>query len=380
MEVILSIGTSREGDCGVRDHSLKLETALSSEQFEVHRSWDERRTREGWFAGFRSDLRLIGLLFKARRAHHPQYGIFHYSPFGFGSHGIPLLAPLVPLFARLLGIQLTTFLHELCYPWGRDGLKGRVWAVVQRMWLVPVVKCSSRLVVSTKARSDWLAERYRVPPRKLLTLPVWSNISPDGSPAPDVHYGQRDGSTLYGTFGWGMAGPYIDVVIRALSMLESRGIDAQLLMIGSPGPDSTQGTRWLECAERNGLNSSIIFTGAGREEAEVSSALALIDVAIHMDPAGPDAKSSALAAVLAHGKPVIALKGADEWKSLVEDGAIVLVDADPLVLAGELERLSRSASGRAELGERALAAYLRRMDIAVTGPIFRDFLTATHHG
>lgn len=376
---VLSIGTSREGNCGVRDYGRNLEAVLSDAAHPVYRRWDERKVREGWAEGLRSDLRLILMLLDARKE-HPEFAVFHYSPFGFGAHGIPLLVPLVPVIARILGIQLTTFLHELCYPWGRDGYRGQIWAIVQRLWLLPVVTGSAKLVVSTEARADWLRKRFHISSHRLLTLPVWTNIGVKNRSESQGSPGNTGAAELLGAFGWGMAGPNVQVVIDALELLQSRGVDLQLLMIGSPGPDSAQGSRWRAIAQQRDLKNPLLFTGAGKTEQEVSEAISSVDIAIHTDPAGPVGKSTSLAAVLAHGKPTIALRGSELWKPLVDELAIALVDANAAALANEIQRLAQSSSDRVGLGRRAVSLYGRRMDISVTGPVLRKFVTTSLGG
>ena len=53
--------------------------------------------------------------------------------------------------------------HELAYPWGRRGWRGFLYALTQRLVLVPLVAACDVIVVTTEQRLDWVISRRWLP-------------------------------------------------------------------------------------------------------------------------------------------------------------------------------------------------------------------------
>ncbi|MGI8425184.1 MAG: glycosyltransferase [Actinomycetota bacterium] len=293
----------------------------------------------------------------------PQAVILHYSPFAYGAHGLPLIAPFLPLVARILRLRVTTILHEVYFPWGRSGLRGLIWALFQRAALVPVLLGSSSLIVTSEEQRERLSNPFVRSGRRAFKIPVWSTIPVQLQDAGDL--GNRpEAQKVLGTFGWARRDAAIDVVLDAVRSLVSERFDIKLLFIGAPGPHSHEAQQWKEAAASRGIGSRVVFTGEKSEPEQISVDLSSLDVYLHVDPAGVSTGRTSLAAAFAHGRPIVAFVGDKRPAGLREPEELLLVPLDPEALTASLKQVLTSNSLNRRLSEGAQRAYRREMAVA----------------
>ena len=46
--------------------------------------------------------------------------------------------------------------HELAYPWGRGGWRGRLWATTQRGALIELLRAAAAVIVTSEDQQRWL--------------------------------------------------------------------------------------------------------------------------------------------------------------------------------------------------------------------------------
>jgi len=111
----------------------------------------------------------------------------------------------------------------------------------------------------------------------------------------------------------------------------------------------------------------------------VSRQLAACEVIVFPDPSGPSSRKTSLAAALAHGKPVVALDGAQTWRELVDAGAVV-VGANRDAMAVELGRLMCDRDARSDLGARARAFSEGRLSAELSAKTVLKAITGSSGG
>src|SRR5208282_1847638 len=107
------------------------------------------------------------------------------------------------------------------------------------------------------------------------------------------------------------------LVLDAVRLLEDRGCDVELRLLGSPGRSSSAGQAWLGAAAKRGLTTVLSFSEALPAQAQ-SNAIASCDVLLFPDAAGPSSRKGTLAGSLASGRPTVALDGKNRWSKLIE--------------------------------------------------------------
>lgn len=351
---------STRASCGVRDYAVLLDQHFERLGHGVRRIWIHRK-RSGWLAGFTCDALLLARTQKTMRKVAPVAAVFHYSPFAFGAHGLPFLAPLLPLVSRLQRVPLTVVLHELCFPWGTAGWRGLVWAVWQRLALTPIIFASEALIVSTEERAEWLARTFPGSKRKLTTIPIGTNI-PYAGRRDSTGLQDLQGRRVIGTLGWEKETAAVDVVLESVRLLREKGLDVVFLLIGEPGEHSAAGVRWKRSAEAQEIPSSLLFTNGGLHPADVSSYLTALEIYVHVDASGPTPRRSSLAAALAHARPTVGLAGTQTWSALRDGEEVFLSPIDARSLADGLREILISRELATKLSIGALAAYKREMD------------------
>jgi glycosyltransferase involved in cell wall biosynthesis len=350
-----SLGISTTAICGVRDHGALLAAALEREGCPGSTHWLDRR--DGTLGPARAQ---VGAWTKALPAEladaRAEAALLHYSVFSYSYRGLPLFAHPALATVRRAGLPLVTLLHEFVYPWRRDGARGAAWALSQRALLIDVVRASDALVATTDFQAEWLASRRWLVKRPVAVAPVFSNL-----PAPVVPP-QHEGSEAVsiGLFGYAYERETIALVLGALRVLQGRGVDATLHLLGAPGAQSPAGEAWLAAARESGLARAPSFSGLLTAQ-ELSDALAACELLLFVDPLGPNSRKTTLAASLASGAPVLALDGPRRWGELADARAAALVPRSSQALAGALGELLADEQARERLAVRGRQFAEQRM-------------------
>lgn len=355
------VGASNEGICGVKQYSGILSERLGAHGEEVVTSWWDRPDGKARWRDLVAALRRCRNA-TARRgsSQHTQAILWHYSTFAYGVRGLPVFSPLWAWWLRRSHVPLVIILHELVYPWRRRGWRGFLFAITQRLALVPVVWASSGAIVTTPERADWLRSRWWLPRRPVTFIPVFSNVPP-GVPRARR---PRSSPAVIGAFGYGAPGMLPALVTMAVAILALRTEGgAELRLIGAPGRQSPAGEAWTRAAAEAGLED-VEFTGI-LDPAALRDALADVDALVFSDECGPTSRKTTLAACLASGRPVVAVDGPQRWDELRAASAVALSSHDSGDLAATLQRLVDDDEFRARLGAHAVAFYKARMSADV---------------
>jgi glycosyltransferase involved in cell wall biosynthesis len=368
---VLIVGASSRRVCGVRDHGRILDSTLRGGGIEATTLWWEREEFAPPADALRSCRTWLRSVFETIEASRPAWIIWAYSPFPFSHRGVPFLAPLVSRSLGSTKVPVAALLHELAYPFRRNGWRGTVWALSQRAALRAAARGSTALIVTTEDRLDWLQTRRWLPRRPVLVAPVFSNVPP----APPTRERSGDGELRVGVFGFGSENFRIRPVVSSIAALRATGVDARLVLVGAPGAADESAVNWLQEAKARGCRDAVSFTGV-LEPDGVARALQSVDIMVFPDELGPSSRKGSLAASLALGLPVVALDGPARWSSAVAEGAVALVDADGFRLPEELRRLWLDEPARRALGERGRTFYARRMAAEVVTQSLVEFLGA----
>jgi glycosyltransferase involved in cell wall biosynthesis len=362
------VGMSLNAHCGVRDHAMLLAGELEREGVACSVHWLRREQRA--LAASRAEIagwtrRLAGELARER----PRAILLHYSVFSYSHRGVPVFVrtTLAPL--RGAGVPLLGFMHELAYPLGHGGLRGRVWATTQRAALREVIGASAAAIVTADFRASWLASRWWLARRPVLVAPVFSNI-----PAPRAQpvAGVREPAVI-GLFGYSYESAELTLVLDALRELRAGGRDARLELLGAPGACSPAGRAWSAAAGERAVADRVSFTGALPAQ-ELADALAACDVLMCADATGPSSRKGTLAASLASGVPVVAIDGPLTWRALLGHDAAAVVEPSSRALAGAFESLLADAGARRALGGRGRAFAEQEMSLAASARVVRTLL------
>jgi glycosyltransferase involved in cell wall biosynthesis len=179
-----------------------------------------------------------------------------------------------------------------------------------------MLRVSSGALVTTDDRAVWLSTRFWLPKINVSVVPVCSNVP--------VPCGRQVRMTRnIGVFGFGGESFSPAVVMQALARVASEDSRIQLVLVGSPGEESTQGRRWRRVALEVGCESHVSFTGVLDAE-RLQDVLLGIQVMVFPDVSGPTSRKTTLAAALACGKAIVALDGPQRWEGLVRAKAVVL--------------------------------------------------------
>jgi len=356
---IAVVGMSLSVTCGVRDHAGLLAHALEREDVSCTSHWLARD--ETSFGGSRSEIAAwTSRLTAELAAERPDAILLHYSVFSYSHKGVPVFVRPLMAALRASGIPVVAVLHEIAYPWMYGGWRGGVWAVTQRALLVEVMRTSASAIVTADFRAGWLASRPWLPKRRVLVAPVFSNLPPPlAAPA-----GERGGPVV-GLFGYSYQGAAVSLALDALGDLRSRGVDAQLRLLGAPGPSSSAGEAWLAGARARGLLDALSFSGALPAQ-DLSDALAACDVLLFADTAGPSSRKGTLAGSLASGAPLVAIDGPHTWSELARRDAARVVSPTPAAIADALADLLADDGARRALGARGRAFAEAEMGIERT--------------
>jgi glycosyltransferase involved in cell wall biosynthesis len=361
------VGVSSDSICGVRDYATLQADALGGENVSCSMHWLNRTGAS--FGTARSEFRSWKReLLAGRQVESAEVALLHYSVFPFSYRGVPAFVRPTLAALRGLRIPLITVLHEFAYPWGRDGLRGAIWAVSQRGALIDVMRASAAVVLTTDFRVEWLAARPWLPRRPAVVAPVFSNLPPSAL-VPQAHAESR----AIGLFGYGYEQPTVSLVLDAVRALQSRGFPVGLELLGAPGRSSPVAGAWLDAAQARGMERAVTFSGTLSAQ-ELSDRLAACDVLLFADPSGPTSRKTTLAASLASGRPVVAVDGPRRWAGLTQSEAALVVEPTPRALANALGGLLAEQSSRTALGARGRAFAERNMSVAGSARVVAEVL------
>lgn len=369
---VVMIGASSQTTCGVRDQARVLAEALELRGTAVETVWWERDDSWNLIRTYRELINWASSLCLKVQQEQPDCILWHYSGFSWGYRGVPFFTMAATRRVARAGRPIVLYGHELVYPWGVRGWRGTVLATTQRLVLLPLVHRSAALVVNSDNVMEWLYSRRWLPHRPAAMVPVFSNLPPRIAKQASPSIGSSPPSL--GIFGYGSASFLPEPVIDGIALLRDRGIEACLVMIGAPGPDSASGRSWSEAATRADCDRNVRFTGI-LDLREVARELQAVDIVIFPDWPGPMSRRSSLAAALALGLPVVAFEGPYRWETLVAEDAVALVPPNARSLAKVLEQLFTNVKMRVEQGERGLLFYCERMEPNLAAVRLIDFLS-----
>jgi hypothetical protein len=356
---LLVVGASTTPVCGVRDYAQVTGGALEETGADLEFVWWERDP--GWSVSRTLSGRAAWLeQVAAACARRPDWVVWHYSVFAWGVHGVPTLVPGAARGLGRLGVPILLVAHELVFPFGRGGVKGRVWATTQRSALIRPLRVSNAVVVTTGERLRWLQTRRWLPRRPARFLPVCSNVPSVHNSSEGHISAQSSGALVVGVFGFGAVGALARETMGAVARLRADGREVHAVLIGAPGEKGAEADRWRTSASEAGIPDALTFTGV-LPLGELARALAVADVVVLPDPAGPSSRRGTVAAALALAKPTVAVDGPERWEHLAQEGALALARPSSEGLAEALGSLIRSRERRRALGARAEAFYDRHM-------------------
>jgi glycosyltransferase involved in cell wall biosynthesis len=356
---LATVGMSISTTCGMRDHATLLGQAFERQGASCSMHWlthdaqsysHTRARARAWADGLAREL----------AQERPAAVLLHYSPFAYGHRGVPVYLHPVLRAIRRANVPVVCVAHELAYPWGRAGVRGRIWAATQRIALIELFWSSQATLVTADFQRDWLAKRRWLARRPLRVAPVFSNL-----PAPDAESQRPNTQSRIGLFGYAYQGAERTVVLDALALLQARRSSALLVLLGAPGRASAAAEQWLAAARARGVEELLAFHGPLPAQ-QLSNELARCDVIVSCARLGPSSRKGTLAGSLASGAAVVALDGPLRWQELLDARAAEVVAPSAQALADALAGLLADEPRRAALGARGRAFAESRMGIERT--------------
>jgi len=120
---------------------------------------------------------------------------------------------------------------------------------------------------------------------------------------------------------------------------------------------------WLEMGAAAGIGDRIEFTGVVDAE-ELSRRLRACDLIVFVNEEGPSSRKTTLAAAMAHGMPIVALDGPEQWRELRDARAVEISPPRAAALSAVVGGLLADDRRRQELAARARAFYEDHMTLA----------------
>jgi glycosyltransferase involved in cell wall biosynthesis len=356
---IAVVGVSVSQTCGVRDHAGLLADALSRNGASCSIHWLVRS--ETSLPGARAEIRAwTRQLARELEQRRPDAVLLHYSVFSYSYRGVPLFVRPVLSALRASKAPAVVVAHEFAYPWRLRGWRGDLWALTQRMALIPLMRAAAAVITTADFRTAWLDSRRWLPRRPTVLAPVFSNLPPPR--VGPLHHAEP----IIGLFGYSsMRTAAVEMILDALSRLRSAGPRLQLRLLGAPGRSSPVGAAWLAAARRRDLDDVLSFSGVlpGQDLADM---LASCDVLLFADTPGPTSRKTSLAASLASGRPVVAIDGPNSWSELVDARAVQVVEPTAAALAAAVAALLDDEDAREALGARGRSFAEEEMGVGRT--------------
>jgi glycosyltransferase involved in cell wall biosynthesis len=375
---ILQIGASPAPVCGVRDYAKVLDEILRGEAATAGCVWWDRHGPESVREGVTGAREWLARVTTAVHTAAPDWLLWHYVPNTYGRRGLPFLVPKVAGDLRRTGVPVTVVLHEVTASWKGRGVRGFGQALAHRLALVPVLGLCTAVVVTTEGRAEWLQGRPWLRRRPVMLAPVFSCIPVDGAGTRDRDRDWKASPSTVGVFGYGGFGPeevLVDVIVEAMALLARQGLEARLVLLGSPGPTSAAATRWRQASASAGLEAPE-FTGV-LDPATLSRTIGRMDVMILPDRSGPTSRKGTLAASLGNAAPIVAFAAPTAWRQLVDEQAVRLAPPVGDGLAKCLAELLRNDDLRMALGRRAGEFYRANVRPQLMARRLLEFLAET---
>jgi glycosyltransferase involved in cell wall biosynthesis len=361
-ERVAVLGMSATVTCGARDHATLLARSLDADGLSCSWQWLERRASS--LRGSRSEVAAWALaLERELERDHADVALLHYSAFAYSHRGVPLYAHPALAALRRTRTPIVIVMHEYAYPWRLGDWRGNVWALTQRAALYELIRACSAAVASTDFRVAALASERWLPRRPVALAPIYSNL-----PAPRTAPRRQRSGHVIGLFGYAFESAAVALVLDALGVLRTRGLDVRLRLLGGPGRDSHAGRGWQLAAAQRRLDSQLSFSGILPAQ-ELSDALADCDALLFADSPGPTSRKGTLAGSLASGSPVIATDGPRTWQALVEADAARVVAPSPRALADAVAAVLADEQLRDGLGARGRAFAEQQMSVQRTADV-----------
>lgn len=299
-------------------------TSISAGEAAVKEGVNVLGVTNGW--GGMGAWQIIKILRQAK----PRVVSLQYIPQMYGRYGIALAVALLPLAIRfILKLPVITTCHEFIGPAPRT-FKAAFLQVFYVAQTLLIFLGSHRIVVPVERHIEILETCYRPFARKARLIPVGSNIPlriiNDSVSA--GKNGPRQEHWTMATLGTGHLWWNYEFALRATSLLRQKGYKIRLVCIGDI--EKTNPSYFISLkalADRLHLNKCVTWTGYRTAE-DVSFLLSGADIFLFTQISGPTMRSTALMAALSHGLPVVAIRGADTDKYLLESGAIMFVSGD----------------------------------------------------
>jgi glycosyltransferase involved in cell wall biosynthesis len=291
----------------------------------------------------------------------PDALLLQYNPNSWGRRG---LNPALPAAVRAAQrahprLRLGLLVHEPFYP--PTTLKRAVLSAGQRLQLRALVRAADVVFVSTEA---WVTPLRRWDPSATFVhLPSGSNIEEAGwtREAAREALGLEAGALVAGVFGTAHYSRLLPLVRAAAERLQAeqaaRGEGPFLVLY--VGPDGETVGEAL---------AGLPFRDLGRRpEAEVSRALAAMD--LHLAPffRGVSTRRGSFVAGLQHGLPTVSTRGVqtDHLLADADGAAFVLTEPNEDAYAAAAAALAANPSRRRAMAEAARRLYLSSFDWAL---------------
>ena len=231
-----------------------------------------------------------GLHAVRRRGCRPPWVLLQYNPFSYGRWGVApgLIREAAALRRR--GARVAVMVHE-------SWIELRDWRTAlmgayQWTQLRSLLACSDAVLAATEALAGELG-------RKAVHTPVGSNITPlgvtSGTARERLGVGDELIVALFGTAHPSRALDYAEKAIVALASAEAGDVTVLNLGTGTPALDAGEGVR--------------VDTPGPLGEVEISLRLSAADLCLLPFTDGLSTRRTTLMAALAHGLPVLGLRG-----------------------------------------------------------------------
>jgi glycosyltransferase involved in cell wall biosynthesis len=310
------------------------------------------------------------------RAAAPDAVLLHYGPYMYSRHGLPGLVPLwLLLIRRRARCRLALLSHEL-FVESREPKYGLI-GLVQRWSLLALARLSDVVVVTTDERRRVL-EAHGVPAGKLRVVRVSATVPtpPPSTPATDRPI-ERLRVGVFGSLD--LERRRLDVVYEALRRLASHTTALELVLIGQV----TERTKEFIATVLSRTDRPLVrWTGVIPAEV-VSRELAACHASVFFDTHGRQgisSRSTACAATLGLGVPLVGNRGADT-DAIFRDGENVLFcDVTPEALAEALRSLQADEAFRLRLSAGGRRLFEKELSWSRIGASISELLHGTAEG